>query len=467
MVESFFNPKSVALIGASHEPKKIGYVILENLVKDFKGKIYPINPKANDILNLKVFPSIKNVEDKIDVAIIATPANTVPSLLKECGEKGVKNIIIISGGFSEASEEGKKIEEECKKIIKEKKIRVIGPNCLGILDNFSKLNTLFLPSNILERPKEGNVSFISQSGSIASTIIDCFSEEGIGLARFVSYGNAIDVNECDLLDFFFNDEKTKVILFFLEGVRNGKRFIKIARKVSKKKPIIALKGGKTYSGIKAALSHTASLAGEYKIYSSIFKQVGIIEAENLEEMLDFAKAFSKQPLPRGKNVVIISAGGGLGVITSDECEKYELYLPEVDENIKSKLKEILPSYAIIKNPIDLTGNVTSETYLITLEECLKSNLFDGAILILLFQSPLTDNQQLLEELPIIIEKYKKPVLCCSPGGKSSKHFRKILEEKNIPTYDTPERAVRSFAAMVRYVNLNKLKPQKDKSHHPV
>jgi len=449
MLEKFFEPKSVAVIGASHTPGKIGYVILENFVRKFSGKVYPVNPDITPILNLEVFPSIKKIPEKIDLAIIVVPAPVVPTVLKECVEKRVEAVIIISGGFSETGEAGRKLEGRCKQIIKKSKTRVIGPNVVGVFDSFSNVDTLFLSEQRLNRPKQGSIAFISQSGAVGSTILDWMGEESVGVSKFISYGNAMDLNECDFLKFLAKDEKTKVITMFLEGVRDGKRFVQVAKKVSERKPIIILKGGKTKAGTKAVASHTASLAGEYKIYSSVFKQTGIIEAANWEELFDFAKAFATQPLPKDRSVVIITDGGGFGVLASDECEKQNLQLQEPEEEMKRKLGKIFPPYAILKNPLDLTGDATTERYAIALEKCLKSKQYNGIILITLFQVPTLD-EKIVEIIPELATKYKKPVLCCAAGGRYTRRQVEKLEASGMPVYPTPERAVKAFAALARY-----------------
>jgi len=448
-MEKFFNPKSVAIIGASHTPEKLGYVILENFVKKFNGKIYPVNPDTTPILNKEVFPSVKKIPDNVDLAIIVIPAPIVPNVLKECVEKKIEAVIIISGGFSETGENGRKLEEKCKQIIKKSKTRVIGPNCIGILDNFSNVDTLFFTEQRLNRPEQGNVSFISQSGAFGSTVLDCLAEENVGISKFISYGNAMDLNECDILEFLGKDKNTKVITFFLEGVRDGKRFIQVAKKVSKQKPIILLKGGKTKAGTRAAASHTASLAGEYKIYSSVFKQTGIIEGTNWEEIFDFAKAFSTQPLPKGKNVVIITNGGGFGVLASDECEKQDLELLEPNEEMKRKFRKVFPPHVILHNPLDLTGDATAERYAVALEECSKNKQYDGIILITLFQIP-TIEEKIVDVIIESARKYKRPVLCCAIGGRFTRRWSERLEENGMPVYPTPERAVKAFAALARY-----------------
>lgn len=457
MLEYFFNPKSVAIIGASHSPGKIGYTILENFVRgNFRGKIYPVNPDTTPILNLTVYPSIKKIPEEIDLAVIVVKAEIVPQILKECIGKKVKTVVIISAGFSEIGGEGKKLEEKCKKIIEKKNIRVIGPNVVGIYDSSTAVDTLFLSRERMQRPSQGSMTFISQSGAVGSTILDWLAEEKIGISKFVSYGNAMDVNETDLLEFLGNDEKTKVIVMYMEGIKSeGKDFIAAVKKITKKKPIVVLKSGKTEKGTKAVSSHTGSLAGSAKIYSSVFKQTGAIEANYFEELFDFARAFS-QPLPKDNRIAIITDGGGFGVLATDECERQGLQLPEPSKKLKQIFKKTFPPYVILNNPIDLTGDATAERYQIAIEECLKSNEYDGVIAITLFQVP-TLKEKITSIIVDLANKYKKPILCCAIGSRFTKRLVEILEANSIPVYPTPERTVRAFSVLAKYSELLKKK----------
>jgi acetyl coenzyme A synthetase (ADP forming)-like protein len=458
MMEKFFSPKSVAVIGASHIPGKIGYVIFENLVRKFGGKVYAVNINTIPILDREVFPSVKKIPDEVDLAIIVIPAQFVPRVLKECVEKKIGAVIIISAGFSESGEAGRKIEEECRRVVGKSRTRVMGPNCIGILDNSSNIDTLFLSEHRLGRPTKGNIAFVSQSGAFGSTVLDCLAEERIGISKFISYGNAMDLNECDFIEYLATDKDTKVITLYLEAVKDGKRFIQTAKRISKSKPIILLKAGKTAAGTKAVASHTASLAGEYRVYSSVFKQTGIIEGASWEEIFDFAKAFSKQPLPTGRNVMIITDGGGFGVLASDECERLGLLLPEPTDEMKKRLRKMFPSHVILHNPIDLTGDATAERYATALEECLKSKQYNGVILITLFQIP-TLEEKIVEMISELAKKHGKPVLCCAAGGRFTARLSERLEANGIPVYPTPERVVKAFAALARYSEWLKKSPR--------
>jgi len=451
MLDKFFSPQSVAIVGASHTPGKIGYSIVENFVREkFAGRIYPINPDTAPILNLPVFTSVKDVPGDIDLAVIVVPAAVVPKVLKECVGKKIKAVIIISAGFSETGEEGRKLEEKCKKIIADTATRVLGPNVIGVYDSTTHVDTLFLSLSKMGRPRPDSMAFISQSGAIGSTMLDWLAEESIGISKFVSYGNAMDINECDLLEYLGKDSKTKVIAVYLEGIKaSGKRFIQTLRKITRRKPVVILKAGKTEKGTRAVVSHTGSLAGSAKIYSSAFKQTGAIEAETWEELFDYARSFATQPLPRGNRAAIVTDGGGFGVLTTDECERLGVELPEPSKALQKKFKKIFPPYVILRNPIDLTGDATTERYRVAIEECLRSREYDGVIAIVLYQVPTLD-KNITGVLIELSKKYDKPLLCCASGGKSTRTITAVLETNRIPVYPTPDRVAKSFSVLSKY-----------------
>ena len=445
-LDSFFKPKSVAIIGASHDREKLGSIILWNFIENFDGKIYPINPNTAPIFNKKVYSSINKVPGKVDLAIIVVPAQIVPNVLKQCIKKRVKSVIVITAGFSEIGREGKLLEEKCKKIIKKSKIRLLGVNCIGVYDPYTNVDTLFLSRERCGRPKKGNIAFITQSGAVGSTILDWLSEQNIGISKFVSYGNATDINETDLIKYLGKDKKTKVITVYLEGIKgNAREFMDVCLKVSKKKPIIILKAGKTKKGTEAVSSHTGSLAGSGRIYSAAFKQVGVIEANSWEELFDFAKAFSTQNIPKGNKIAVITDGGGFGVLTADAAEKQGLNLAKPSQKLKKKISKVMPSYGIYNNPIDLTGDADAKRYDVVIRECLKE--YDGLIVILLMQVP-TVGVEIIDYLEKL--KTKKPVLICSVGGKFTEKINKKIMELGYPIYPTPERAVKAMKMLIDY-----------------
>lgn len=453
-LEKFFNPSSVAIIGASHTKGKVGYAVAENFVREnFKGRVYAVNPDTTPILGLPTYKSVLDIPDTIDLAVIVVPAVFVAKVLKECVRKKISSAIIISSGFSEIGRDGEKLEEELKKILQKSKMNVVGPNCVGVYDSSSKVDTLFLSIDRLKRPRQGGIAFVSQSGAVGSTILDWLAAEGVGISKFISYGNGIDVNEARLIEYLAEDEKTKVIAVYLEGIKSdGKEFMKIAKKVSKKKPIVVLKAGKTARGTQAVASHTGSLAGSERIFAAVFKQSGIIEAENWEELVDFSKALAMQPLPKDDRLAIVTNGGGYGVLATDEAERLNLELPELNETMKKTLQKKLPNYVSFHNPLDITGDATTERYELALEEILKKD-FDGVVVISLMQVPTLDSK--ITDAIISMKKFGKPILCCMTGSEFTARAEKILENNEIPVYQTPERAVRTFSALVYYAKKKK------------
>jgi acetyl coenzyme A synthetase (ADP forming)-like protein len=447
VLDKFFSPKSVAIVGASHTPGKVGYVLAENLVKGFPGKFFFVNPDPEPIMEQRTYPSVKSIPEPVDMVVIAVKSTLVPKILKECVDKKVEAVIIVSAGFSETGEEGRKLEEQLKKIIRGTKTRVIGPNVVGVFDPHSKLDTVFLPRDRMNRPKEGSIAFITQSGAVGSTIADWLAEEGIGVSKFVSYGNAMDVNESDLLEYLAEDEKTKVIAVYIEGVKaEGKRFISTLKKVCKKKPVIFLKSGKTEKGSHAAASHTGSIAGSARVYSTVFRQFGAIEAADWEELFDFAKAFSMQPTAKGDRLLVITNGGGFGVLATDEAERQKLRLDPLTPQSVEKLKKIVHGYASVHNPMDLTADSNASTYRLAFEAAMPK--YDGAVLITLFQVPTLEES--IIETVASLQSHGKPILCCAAGGSFSNQMSQRLEARGVPVYPTPERAVRAFEAIVRF-----------------
>ncbi|MEM5782721.1 MAG: CoA-binding protein, partial [Candidatus Aenigmatarchaeota archaeon] len=380
-LDKFFNPKSVAVIGASRNPGKLGYTILENLKMSFNGKLYPINPNAGEILGLIAYPSVLNVKDPIDLAIIVVPAEIVKNVVLECIKKKISHIIIISSGFSEIGE--KERELELKNLCKTKKIRIIGPNGIGIYKK--DLDMIFFPRNRLKRPPDGSISFITQSGAFGSILLDIMANDGVGVSKFISIGNKVDVDEIELIKYLENDLSTRCIAIYMESISNGEEFIKVAKKVTAKKPIVCFKAGKTEKGIEAVASHTGSLAGPSAIYSAAFKQAGIIEAKTSEEIFDFSKALANQPTLKDNKIAVVTDGGGFGIVATDTAVQLGLELPSLSNESVKALKSFLPSYASVKNPIDITGDATVERYQKTLEIVLNDKNISGVACIALMQ----------------------------------------------------------------------------------
>lgn len=446
-IDKFFNPKSIAVIGAAREPGKVGYSILDSLRKGFSGKIYPINPFADRILGLQAYKNLANVKEAIDLAVVAVPKKAVITVLKDCARKKIKNIVLITSGYSEIGDS--KGEMELLKILKKAKTRFIGPNCLGIFDSYSQVDTLFLPEEKLARPKQGGISFISQSGAFGSALLDLIASEGIGVSKFISYGNQAGLKDVDFLEYLGEDEKTKVIVCYIEGVSDGRKFMNIAKRISAKKPVIVFKAGKTEKGAIAAASHTGSLAGSYDVYKAAFKQSGVLEASSIEDIFDFAKALEMQKPAKGKRVAVVTNGGGFGVITADAIAEAGLELAGFsNESIKS-LGKILPEYGRVHNPLDLVGDADKERYRQSLDILVRDKNVDGIIVVALLQT-ISLQPEIVDIVAEAKNKAEKPIVVCSTGGDYTKKYLAEFEKKGVPAFITPERAVKAMWALVKY-----------------
>jgi len=445
-LDAFFSANSIAVIGVSRDPKKIGHAIFSNLLP-YKRKLFPINPNAQYILNYKCYPSILNVKDKIDLAIIAIPAQKVLHAVQECGKKGIKNIIIISSGFKEIG--NYKLEKKLSDLLQKYKIKCIGPNCLGTFDTYTKLDTLFIPRYKLIRPTQGGISFICQSGAVGAALLDMAASQHHGFSKFISYGNAVNTDESDLLEYLASDAKTKVICLYLEGLSNGRKFFETAKKVSKQKPIIAIKAGKTEKSEKAVISHTGALAGKAEIYHGVFSQAGIIEATQISDIFDFAKIIEKCSPPKGNRIQIITNGGGYGILATDAITNAEMEMAELSPKTKADLKKKFPPTVTVDNPLDLTGDATAERYETALSSCIEEKNVDILLIIILYQTPLL-TEEIIKTLSKFNEQRKKPIIVISIGGESTEKLKKRLEIKNIPAYSFPENAVRAIKAFCKY-----------------
>jgi len=453
MLDFIFNAKSIAVIGASNRPGKIGFEIFRNIVEGgFQGKIYPINPKITELIGHTCYHTIKDVPDTVDLAVIVIPAPIIPEVLEQCGEKGVKGVIIISAGFSEVG--NVELENKIVNIAKKYGIRIVGPNCAGIVNTHQNL----FPT-IEVRPPKGFIAFVSQSGALGGAILMKAKEEQFGISIFASYGNACDVNESDILEYLMEDENSKVVVIYIEAVKNGRRFIETSRKLSLKKPLIGIKAGKTEAGTRAVASHTGSLAGQEKIYEAAFKQAGIISVEDFDEMFDLSKVLLHQPPAKGDKIAIITNSGGPAVMLTDACETFGLKIPPTPEETKKKLS-FLPSVCSLENPIDLVADASYERYRKTLETLVVENWVDGIIVV--HVPPVWIDAR--EPAKAVVDVYKqgvnKPIIVCWMAGEPVKEAIKILEENNIPNFPTPRKAAKAMWALVeRGKILKRLKEQ--------
>ncbi len=447
-IGNFFCPDSVAVIGAAREEKKVGRVILENIIKSgFKGKVYPVNPKADKIHGLKCYHSLLDIPTDVDLAIIAIPAQYVCQILDECSKKNTKWSIIISAGFKETGVEGAKRESQLIEKAKKYGIRILGPNCLGVIDTTCPLNASFSTS----MPPRGNIGFLSQSGALGTAILDKADACNIGISKFVSLGNKADISENDLFDKWENDDNTEVITAYLEGVKCGREFIKISSRISKKKPIIVLKSGNTDAGARAVSSHTGTLAGSARAYEAAFKQAGIIRANTIKDFINYATSFSYQPLPKGKKVAIITNAGGPGIMATDACEKNNITLATLGIETIEKLKGFLPGAACFYNPIDILGDALADRYKKTLEVLVEDSNVDAVVVILTPQA-MTQSLETARAIEEIMEKHKRkiPVLTSFLGGTEIEKAVDFLAEKNIPNFDIPEEAIDTLKTMIEH-----------------
>ncbi len=441
-----FHPKSIAVIGASRSPGKIGHEIVRNIIGfGFDGKIYPINPNANEILGLKAYPSVLNVPDEIDLAVISVPAKIVPKVLEECGKKGVKVVVIISSGFSEIG--NVEAEHKLVKIARKYGMRILGPNVFGILYTPSKLNATFGPMKV----RKGNIAFISQSGALGIALMGWTFLERIGLSAVVSVGNKADIEDSDLLEFFVNDPNSKVILIYMEGLKNGRRFLEVAKKVTKVKPVIVLKAGRSKRGAIAAASHTGSLAGSDEIYSAAFRQAGILRANSIQQAFDWARTMVFQPPPINENCIVITNGGGAGVIAADACEEYKLCLIDLPKDLADKFREYMPPFGSVRNPIDLTGEATEEDYGGAIRVALEDPRI-GAILVIYCHTAITDPGMVARAIvrSYIESRAPKPIVVSFIGGVECYEGLKLLNDVGVPAYPSPDRAASSLGAYYRW-----------------
>jgi acetate---CoA ligase (ADP-forming) len=436
----FFQPRKIAIIGASRNPNKVGHVIMKNVIDGrFIGEIVPVNPKADYILNRKVYPSILKVKDEIDLAIISVPSKFVLKTVEECNRKKIKDVLIVTAGFSEIGKV--ELEKKLRVYLDKNKMRCIGVNCLGVYDSHNNLDTLFLPRYRLRRPEPGPIAFVCQSGAVGSAVMDKATEEGHKFSKFISYGNATNIDESDIIDFLGNDEKTKVICLYVEGVDDGDKFFETVRRVSKNKPIIALKGGLTEEGMKSTVSHTGTLAGKKEVYLGVFNQTGVIRADSLEEMFTIASLIEKEIKFKGNKLQVITNGGGYGIVSTDNIsEAKNIDMADLTAATKKTLRKIFPDTINIENPLDLLGDATTERYRLAIEACSNDKNVDGIFLIALYQTPLltTDIVEVISEAH---KSTKKPIIVVSTGGEFTEILSESLEENGLPVFEYPKEAV--------------------------
>jgi acetyl coenzyme A synthetase (ADP forming)-like protein len=446
VLSSLFHPHSVAVVGASQNPRKVGHAILNNLLRyDFGGKIYPVNPGTERILGIKAVGSVLDIDEGLDLAVIAIPAALVPGALRECVEKGVSSAVIISAGFRESGEGGMALEEELREIVRGSGIRILGPNCLGVINTSASLNATFA-AGMLPR---GRLSFFSQSGALGIAILDWAIGNKIGFSKFISLGNKTDLNETDFVEYFIQDEDTDIILGYIEDVVDGKRFLETAKRASKVKPIILVKSGGTQAGARAASSHTGALAGSETAFNAAFRQTGVIRAEGVEDLFETAKAFSSKKLPAGNRLLIVTNAGGPGIIAADMSEKLGLNLPILSKETTAALASLLPKNASLYNPLDIIGDAGSERYAAVLEHTLNDPNIDGFLIILTPQA-MIDVEETAKVVIGAADRTDRPFITSFMGEERVRTSIEMLRSASIPNFSYPEPAVRAFGKLRDY-----------------
>ena len=442
-LDRIFKAESIAVVGASANPEKTGHVIMKNIIDGgFKGQIYPINPKSSEILGLRCYTSLTEIPvNKIDLVIIVVPANFVPKVLEDAAKKQVACAVVISGGFREAGNEG--LEAFVVETAKKYGIRFIGPNCQGIT---------YTPNNLCAAwplmKSKGNMAIISQSGTMGAAFAGWAEEDNLGVSSFISLGNKSDIDEIDLIKYFSLDQSTKVIGIYLEGVKDGQTFMKVSKNVVSKKPIVVIRPGRTKKGSVAAQSHTKSIAGDYKIFDAACKQVGIIKADTVYELYDFSKILSLCKMPRGNRCLIITSSGGSGILATDIAERNGVDILNLKEETKTVLSDILPSHCIIGNPLDLTGDTNAERYYEVIKKLKSVDYID--IVLLIFGDPIPNAADFVKKMK---EEVSQEIVACYLGGGDIQAKEILnLHKAGIPTFPTPERAMRAISALIQYKN---------------
>jgi acetyltransferase len=442
----FFNPRGVVVVGASTSPEKLGYGAARNLVySGYKGAIHFVSQKTGELFNRPLYTDLSQMPDPVDLAILIVPAPATPETLEACGQRGIHAAIVVASGFREAGTEGAALEARCLEVAHKHGIRMVGPNCIGSLDTHLPLDTTFLAPPM---PARGHIGFVSHSGAFCAAIIDWARNHGFGFSRLISLGNQADVNETDMLPVVAADEHTHVIVLYLEGVGDGKRFVEVAREVSQRKPVIALKVGRFESGQRAAASHTGALAGSDTAYAAAFEKAGVFRADSAEEMFDWAQALAACPLPKGRNVAVLTNAGGPGVIAADALEVNGLHMADLSAETEKALAELLPPAASVHNPVDMLASASPSQY----ADCLSALLADpgvDAALVILPPPPMFHTEEVADVLIPIIHKSEKPILVALLGSELTKEAAKHFQRADVPTYTFPEKAASALGILAK------------------
>jgi len=431
-LERFFEAQSVAVIGASPSPGKLGNVILDSLVNyEYSGAIYPINPHVKEIMGLPAYTSLRDIPGDPDLAVVAIPLAAVPRIIEECGEKGVHNLIIVSGGGKELGEQGRNIEADILKLAHENQVRVVGPNCIGVFNGKTRLDTFFQSHERMARPPQGSVAVLTQSGTVGVVLLEQANEYGV--SKFVSYGNRLDVDEADLISYLGEDQETSVIVCYIEGLDNGRKFLNAAREVARKKPIIVFKSGRTPAAAKASISHTGFFGGTYGPWKGAFAQAGLISVDSMEELFAVVKGLALQPSAQGNRIAMLSNGAGPMVQAIDLLKDYGIEMAALEEDTLKKMKESFPPFFVIQNPVDVTGSATAADYYSAMDVLLADSNVDLLLPWFVLQDTALDESivGILRDLSV---KYGKPILCGAMGGDYTVKISSKIEAKGIPVF---------------------------------
>ena len=454
----FLSPKSIAIIGASDKEGSVGRAITNNIMKGYKGTIYPISPTRETVFDKKAYKSVLDVPGKVDLAVVVTKNTIVPAVLEECGKKKLRGAIVITAGFKEVDEEGAKLEQKLKDIAKKYKLQIIGPNCLGVmnLEPQTMMNSTFLKIT----PKSGEIALVSQSGAICAALVEDASAQGIGFSAVISMGNKADMSEIDILKMLAEHKQTKVIVIYLEDMGNGQEFLKVCKDITrkKKKPVLVLKSGRSPEGAKAAMSHTGALMGSDEIYDALLKQSGAIRVDTMEELFDYATAFSKQPLPMNGDLVIVSNAGGPAIISTDACSKLGIKMAKIEE-IRKKIDAVIPPWGSSRNPVDIVGDADFKRFENVLNEVLKHKNV-GSVISMCTPSATLNYDKLAEVIVSMSKKYKKTMLASLMGLDEGITNREILAKGDVPYYTYAEGSIRALKAMLTFTNWVKNSPGK-------
>lgn len=466
MLDPFFHPVGVAIVGASSDPHKLGYGVVRNLVQyHYRGPVYPVNPTAAEILGYRCYPTIADVPDPVDLAIIIVPAPAVVEVVHACGKRGIKHAVVVSGGFAETGPEGLARERALADVAHTHGMRIIGPNCIGTIDTHTPVNTTF----VIGMPQMGDIGFVSQSGAMCAVVIDWARGAAVGFSRIVSLGNQVDVNETEMLASLAEDPFTKVITAYVEGVSDGRSFMKVAQEAALRKPVIVLKAGYGESGARAVASHTGALAGSVEAYNAAFRECGVLNASTMEQLFDWARALAWQPLPAGNRVAVLTNAGGPGILAVDALEAAGLALAPLTDATREYLRPRLPAAGSLSNPVDILAGSGPGTYAVALDALLSDPTVDAALVIQAPQDWFLPTS-LAEVISEVAAAHRKPVLTSIMGLASVDKALEILHQKRMPNFAFPERAASTLGAMVarrRWLDARKNDGQSAEPSFPV